>query len=743
MKRPLSPVEPSPTKKCRIELDSPASDALNQTAMHYHCDDPKYMSAFISDIEEAYDSSVSNQEFSPIYRLNPDTLARIFSFLANEWPTTYSRVTVDWHIERYVQLNWARVLHVCHFFRAVALDCAPLWSSLDLSSPKWTELQLRRCKNVDVTVNIPGETIPDSDITEWTEHLLSVRLGYMRELRLDMWDDDSEQDAIHYLCGPGVSAPKLESLTLSRGGLLTDRIYPNENALFIDLLSGGSPQLQKLSLFKCTVPWSAPIFNSSITILEIMSCYNNPTKNFGSFSDLLDALDRMHALKVLFLAMSFPELTEAESKMVSSRIVKLPHLEVLMVRSEAPGFTELLRFIAFPSFANVNIDWNYGPEAPTSAMVQELFSAIHYHGPLYHPKSTSDVKQSKNAFVIKRLEIILDETEPDVRDGYGVQVTPIFTLTDSSKFHSKDFTWTIVFDRNDSDLVDLLSSMALEELESVTLNVDVSDAVFDSLAELPALKSMTLRQNAGAAFLAYICKIESVYPTDSEQDSDNVTLGVDQEEATSLKFPKLKGLCFEHVPFRYYAEVDVPDNEENRDDKQDQNDQEGQHNEEVQDNEEDQGKEDHDDEKEEEMEDQLADNNDNEDDEMEDQDNEGDQSNEESQDSEDDQDDDEGQNDLPMGADIQDLVYFFKRRLTSTSPIEGMSFWYCNITPEMGRELSALVNPNQSYTWSHWNKEDGDIDWSTYDMPQPGSKGEEDKEDKKEEEEEDNEEEEV
>ncbi|PPQ99852.1 hypothetical protein CVT24_009603 [Panaeolus cyanescens] len=706
MKRPLSPVEHSPTKKCRIELESDPSDALDQTVVPYRHDHPELRESD-SELEDAYDSSASNQEFSPIYRLNPDILARIFTFLADEWPTTYSRVAVDWHIERYVQLNWARVSHVCHFFRAVALDCAPLWSSLDLRSPNWTELQLRRCKEVDISVNIPGESVPDSNITGWTQHLLSSRLGQMRELRVDMWDDKSEQETVRYLCGPGVSAPKLESLVLSRSGITDREDEEDMTALFNDLLSGGSPRLQKLSLTFCTVPWSAPIFNNSITILEITSHFNPTPDDFGSFLDLLDALGRMPALNSLTLKTLFLKPIETESSALpfilqSRGLVKLPYLEVLDVHSEANSCGLLLMCIDFPPFVKAHINCRVDRFAPpTSSIIQDIFFPIQIFSSMHDTeliRTCFSLNESKSVYHIQRLEILLDATDPD-RDGYCVRATPVLRLTDSSELHSNSVTWTIVFERNDSDLVDLLASMALEKLKSVTLDVDVSDDVFDSLAELPAIKSMTLCRKAGNAFLAYTRRIESMYES-ADSEEDDMTMGVGQEEASTLKFSKLRSLHFAHVPFTRYDEVNVPDDEEDQadedqDEELDQGDEEDQdvdNEESNQDDAEDEygveedcqvNEEDQDDAEEEDQENWEG-----QDDELEDQDDEL----EDQDDGLEDQDYEEGQDELPLEADIQELIHFLMRRWSTTSPIKKLSFCDCNnITPEMVRELSAFV----------------------------------------------------
>ncbi|PPQ99856.1 hypothetical protein CVT24_009607 [Panaeolus cyanescens] len=562
MKQVSSPLSESrPAKRRRIE-DAPEFGQ----ALVPHCSEAQVTPIPIDvDTEKAYALSLRNQTSSAIYRLSPDILATIFEYLAIESPTTYSITQEDSQSpqgpKHRVNLNWATVSHVCHLFRSVALDCATLWTSLDLTSPKWTELQLRRCKGANLALNAPGERVPEPEVTVLAHRILSSMLGQFKMVKITMRNDESEKEAARLLCGAGVSAPQLEFLILSRVRDTNDSEETNPVAIFNGLLNGGSPRLSGLSLNLCAVSLSAPIFSPNITILEIITDFNSSPNNFGSLSDFLDALDRMSALRILNLKMVLPEPTESERDgRLSDRIIKLPFLEILDLHSEATCCELLLWRFVFPALSKVHLDCRVDTRIPPSSrMIQDMFSAIHR---LWPSDNFTDIgfatNEEEDAYSIDVLEIFLDTTNPD-QEGYSIEATPIFTLSESSwsKF-SSDYdggTWVIDFNRNGLHLVDLLSSMALDRLGTVRLHVDVPHAALEILSTLPTLQYMFLRQKPASQFLAYMCtkSLGSILPTESDGDNTNV-----------VRFPELIQLRFYQVFFTFEESqtgIDNPNNQ--------------------------------------------------------------------------------------------------------------------------------------------------------------------------------------
>ncbi|TFK65686.1 hypothetical protein BDN72DRAFT_772957, partial [Pluteus cervinus] len=86
---------------------------------------------------------------SPIYRLPPEILIRIFHFFQR---TVTGENTDFSEAEKY--LGWSIVLQVTQHWRDVALGSPELWSNIVVNDPRWIEKCLERSGSNPLFINL-------------------------------------------------------------------------------------------------------------------------------------------------------------------------------------------------------------------------------------------------------------------------------------------------------------------------------------------------------------------------------------------------------------------------------------------------------------------------------------------------------------------------------------------------------------------------------------------------------------
>ncbi|TFK67135.1 hypothetical protein BDN72DRAFT_843445, partial [Pluteus cervinus] len=222
--------------------------------------------------------------FTPVYRLPPEILARIFSF------TRYhARTRRIIYYDKPKPLSWIAVTHISQHWRNIALASPNLWSRISSSYPErifneW----FRRSKSAALSVHLYKIYPQDA-------RFLGESFFRIQELNLKM-GSSSVTTLESSLSSP---APLLESLSISIAtleSLSEDWVDDLDGVrLSANLFEGTTPLLRHLELKRCSIDISASLF-TGLTVLQL----RDPPQKLSA-TDLLGILRRCPRLTSLTL----------------------------------------------------------------------------------------------------------------------------------------------------------------------------------------------------------------------------------------------------------------------------------------------------------------------------------------------------------------------------------------------------------------------------------------------------------
>ncbi|PPQ64227.1 hypothetical protein CVT24_008603 [Panaeolus cyanescens] len=477
----------------------------------------------------------------PISRLNPDVLSTIFELLAEAWPTEYIDQNSDSDFNCLVELNWATVSHVCHHWRNVAIANAPLWSDIDMESPKWAQLQLDRCGGSSISLCSEGSFYPTEEEKLLLRFAMTSKFAQMKSMSIYIRDEETLQLLVDTMCNPNISAPQLEELFLvglcSR--VVNLRTSNGEIPTFIDLLlRGGSPRLRRLDLAFFNFSWSSLAFTGLTTLmlntgrLPQGQRFLRPLVGAGTFADMLNALQRMPGLEVLVLVVPLPDARYVPY----GRVVELPRLKKFTISGDCFTSEALLRCLAFPPDAAIELDCTDSVEDPTPSALKRWFSAIHsvrlQDQRVIYPLFNS----SNGAYLFDKIRIQKHHNYVTGTE-FNIEFRLMFPSITPELTH-----WSITFSGQDLHFATFFSSLSLEKVESVDLDIsmDTAPVFFGSLSSsLPSLSSMRLRELKSVIPFALFTRMNEFNPL-TRQRTPNV----------AHQFPRLSALSFDGINFR-------------------------------------------------------------------------------------------------------------------------------------------------------------------------------------------------
>jgi F-box-like len=289
----------------------------------------------IQDLEESVRRLKTRRNMlASISRLPTELLYKIFSTLAC---LDYSNPT---------DVSWIRpITAVCSHWRAVALECPRLWSSIIFSRPSWAAEMLKRSKMAPLAIR--------ADLTYLTPKMVDAvqmalqHVSRIRELHLTASKATMEK----LIDNLNQRAPLLQSLCLSNprySHFLMDDGYTLPTSLF----DGDGHRLQRLELVKCNIRWDSPLL-CGLTQIKIhkMSNMCRPT-----MPQLLDALEKMPLLESLDMEDSLPVLPEDALSIPSGqRTVPLPHLSHLCLLATTLEIASFLCHLSYPATTCVRL----------------------------------------------------------------------------------------------------------------------------------------------------------------------------------------------------------------------------------------------------------------------------------------------------------------------------------------------------------------------------------------------------
>ncbi|TFK65473.1 hypothetical protein BDN72DRAFT_845535 [Pluteus cervinus] len=256
--------------------------------------------------------------FTPICRIPPEVLTRIFSF-ARRLPGH------DLYFGKTKNLDWIFLTHVSQHWRNVALGCPSLWSHISSDYPKPVVKEwLRRSKAAPLTVKLHniknaafvGESL--SRIRELTVHISA-----------SSWDELASR-----LSSP---APLLEYLSVST--VRVNHRQPPSN-ISNNMFEGNVPRLRRLKLTDCSIDINSSLL-ADLTVLELC----NPPQKL-SVKDIIATLSRVSRLTSLKLSDVLEEGTPSVSSPLD--VVTLPSLESIYVKGRS--FIQDLDIVSHLSF---------------------------------------------------------------------------------------------------------------------------------------------------------------------------------------------------------------------------------------------------------------------------------------------------------------------------------------------------------------------------------------------------------
>ncbi|KAK7058591.1 hypothetical protein VNI00_002227 [Paramarasmius palmivorus] len=274
---------------------------------------------------ELAQAKVERNSRLPVARLPAEVLTEIFSYLAPN-PSTMSLPPYGGRTQ------WLAFTQICHFWRIIALNHAPLWTCPDLTIPALAEIVIQRSKTADLHLVLSNSSRAkiEQNLLDTIQSQLMNRVG---TLQLTITSaKDKLRNFVNSLTQP---APRLRVLSL-------DATYEEMLTLPAQFLARDTPSLDEVSLNHCHIPWDSPLLGN-LTSLDLFG--NGQV--YPSGQQFLDALRRMPLLETLKLYHVGPHTIEGTD------VVPLPRLRCLRLVADGPSFITMFTHITYPPSAAV------------------------------------------------------------------------------------------------------------------------------------------------------------------------------------------------------------------------------------------------------------------------------------------------------------------------------------------------------------------------------------------------------
>ncbi|TFK64879.1 hypothetical protein BDN72DRAFT_846207 [Pluteus cervinus] len=401
--------------------------------------------------------------FTPVYRLPPEILARIFSFFQ--------------HAQRHgtenssrISLHWVVVMRVSQHWRDVAIGSPNLWSHISSSYPKRiTQEWLRRSKGASLSINL-------RHISSLPSEFFSTSLSRIREMTLE-FSSSTWRKLLPKLTS---TAPLLEYLSILISDSTTED-PPITNSVFV----GATPRLRHLELVGCSVDISSSLFKDLTTLY-----LNSPPLKL-SITDLLTALHNLSSLTSLSLI----HVLQSGGIRASGDIdaINLPFLKSLTISGHS--FVQDLDILSHLSFP-INSTLRFHSEASSGGAIPLLLDFLNVH------KSS---RQQATTFLINSI---------DLQCAVGVLMLDLNSRCDKPAYVTDLVKFELVGPWPDglsitesSEATALFSSFNLTSMTHFSTNCNFSIRIWtDLFGSLPNLNRIAPSGTSTVLFL--VCIIE-------------------------------------------------------------------------------------------------------------------------------------------------------------------------------------------------------------------------------------------
>ncbi|TFK63448.1 hypothetical protein BDN72DRAFT_847614 [Pluteus cervinus] len=405
--------------------------------------------------------------FTPIYRLPPEVLTRIFSF-TREFPKP--------HIYHGTApfTPWLIVTRVSQHWRNVSFGSPGLWSYISSAFHKRVGQEcLRLSKEAPLAIDLRYIAAHEVD------QLVNPSLFRIRELKLGLTSNAWNGFSPNLVSTP---APLLEHLSI----FITDTSSP---VMIPDMIFAGStPRLRHLVLSGCSFDISSPLL-TDLTVLEL----RKPPQKISTV-DILTTLQTLPCLTSLVLA----NVLQTGVPPVSSDldIVSLSALESLSIVGQSfVQDLDTLSHLSFPATTTLQLHSDAGTREGQAITALSDFLSVHKTARLQDLSTVSPTNiELQCSSATLRLFISSQRSEP----------------TEVIKYLDFDLVgeWEHLLDLPDTpDTASLLSSLPMTSITSFLTNCDIGIGTWtNTIGSLPNLQRIEATGTESYNLLSAIVK---------------------------------------------------------------------------------------------------------------------------------------------------------------------------------------------------------------------------------------------
>ncbi|PPQ71848.1 hypothetical protein CVT24_006940 [Panaeolus cyanescens] len=442
------------------------------------------------------------------------------------------------------------LLHVCQYWRAIALNDSSLWSRIDSFGSAWCDMHLERSKNVDLHCQLPRS---DNAFNSQVFDRVMKVLGQAHRLRSFTYSQGFSpfQFLLFRRTCPVLEKlfvtefPALESLTID----IDDRDeFSHRPNIPLGLSKENLPQLKRLTLRGFDISWTSPLL-SGLTSLRLEADPSH--KCIGTLGQVLDRLERMPLLENLRLRWSGDGLG-AIYNVQSSRIIPLPHLKNIFLDISVREAVNLVSHLSYPPSVAIRLQADAcGPETDgfwfndqeiRHFMIPDVASFLG-SSLAFQPRVATIYSNSSNSTSpsspVRTAEIGTHYLDSAYQNPYIVLRTwsdPLdFTMYPHPSSHflpsktdnsipppSVFITFRVEKYGPDLELIrgHLLPILPVSDLQSIALDQEIPSSGFQMLGALPHLRIMAMKGSSFFSFFNYLLR-EYGTKEDSNADVEN------------------------------------------------------------------------------------------------------------------------------------------------------------------------------------------------------------------------------
>ncbi|KAL0565104.1 hypothetical protein V5O48_016927 [Marasmius crinis-equi] len=550
-----------------------------------------------SNLEDRLRLKSKRNSFTPVCRLPAEVLGEIFAifvivsrapadlaFVDRSATSLRSELILKVPITS-IYLPWTVVLHVCRHWRAVALGTPKVWSTPDFNHPSWARRMIELSKTAPLTIDTsnvasllpysfevnPVEAVRVVSIQE-TSEVVSEALGEIDRvttLRLEAREEELKSilSATPSLIQP---APLLTSLIVTNRSDPRTRTQwsPSTIALPKDFLAQKAPQLSRLELDDCYIPWCSGLFRN-LTIFSLYLPYCPLLITLIGFKtrytpqEFMDALKSMTRIEVLELQNCIPS-ESGEKGLFPHETLVLPNLCQLKVWDGVKACVNLLKTMRFPRWTVVHLqlepDYHNGLFGDrNTTTIAGLISSYLYRLFLLG-NACSDFESEPRK--IKALMLEFDLSERRREDSkFGEFIIKTWDSADSLNPASPppcqlSLKWLIRLCDVKATVQKILHALPRDDIETLKLSLpEVSDEIVAAqcFGWLPRLQVIILRDACAYEVVRALGCFNLPRSGSYEPPSDSPF----SETSTSMIFPSLRVIALVNVNQACSQDVDM------------------------------------------------------------------------------------------------------------------------------------------------------------------------------------------